>query len=83
MSGDRPQVTVATLRELLDDDFHEDPVLYLERENMSLELWTETQVNPDERVVGRAELIDWFGDPIPDETLAEILADLQETIDLI
>jgi hypothetical protein len=83
VSGDRPRVTVALLRELLDDDFHVDPVLYLERENMRLEIWTSTQVNPDERVVSRAELIEWYGHPIPDETLEETLAHVQETIDLI
>jgi hypothetical protein len=81
VSGDRPQVTVALLRELLDHPQRIGPVLYVE--GPLLEVRTSIHVNPDQVVVSKEELVDWLGFPIPDETLEEILGELQEKSDLI
>lgn len=84
MSGARPRVTVALLSELLDDtDATTDPVLYLEGENLSLEIWASAEVSPHHRVVRKAELVEWFGYPVPEETLKEVLEKLQERVDAI
>lgn len=83
MSAAWPKVTVALLQELMADTDRVDPVLYLDVESNTLEVWASAYVPGKRVVVSQAEMVDWFGYPIDAETLGEILPELQEKVESI
>jgi len=82
MSGDRPRVTVAHLRELLDSR-SEDPVLYLNGDLDELEVWASAHVHHSVVVMHRHEAVDWLKGATGAAALGDLAEELQGTVDAI
>lgn len=78
-------ITVADVRRLLNAD-QPAAVLYIELdegtgEPSTVEVWVEAYVSRHRIITTRADLVDWLGEDIDDESIALYLDELQETVD--
>ena len=80
-----PQVTTTDVRTLLGSTA-EEPVLYLKLDDDSgnaeeLDVWAQALVPSGTIVITRVDALDLFGDEPDDETIAEYLPQVQESVD--
>lgn len=78
-------ISVADVRRLLNANQPE-AVLYVELDEETgkpakVDLWVNAYVSNHRIITSRADLVDWLGEDITDEGIAEYLEELQQTVD--
>lgn len=83
-----PTITVADIRSLLNSQAH-GMVLYIkngpddEGGDLELDVWADAHVTHQAIVITRTDALDMLGDEPDNDTIAEALASLQETVDSV
>lgn len=78
----KPRVKASHLRLLLDSR-SEDPVLYVDPEDGTLDVWASALVNHSQVVMHRHQAVLWLNGAEDDATLADLAEELQSTVEQI
>lgn len=77
-------ITAADVRRLINAD-NPDSVLYLDTDDAGaparVDVWVAAYVQNYRVIITRADLVDWLGEDVTDEDIAEYLEELQQKVD--